>query len=900
MSLTFSTTKPIELFISYAHKDQHLRDQLETHLGSLKRDGFISTWHDRDIKAGEEWAGIINEHLNTAHIILLLVSPDFTASEYCNDIEVKRALERHTAGEAYVIPVILRRVDWRNTPFGKLQALPKDAKPVTSWKNRDEAFFDIAQGIRRVVEEQIAKSPTTHNPAPVQRTIVGFPPLTDPKIILQREEVVKDIYAKLTQPSITALVLSGIGGLGKSTLAALLYRYAEEQRLRGNGLFTSETLWLTLESAVTLVDLATSLFEALDKPFPDMSNLTPPSQAFALFNTLKTFEKPRLIILDQFENLLDWQTGYALPNRPGIGEWLDLLNGQQSACRFLLTSRPWPQGTHEFPPTYMQEYAVQGLGVAEGAALLRKQGVEVTQGTDIELHQAVVRSEGHPFSLTLLASILRRNRSLSLSLLFNNQLYAPLWSGDIARSLLDYIYTHQLSEPQRKLLQAFSIYREPVTLDAAQSLIAEIPKAHILPALNGLLAQHLLNAVGEGRYQLHAIVDSYAQNHFVEDNEQANQQALQATHGKAAQYYLQEAAKLCPPPGKRQGISDVHLLIEAIWHLCKAEQWKEAYELMEQEEIFTDLHQWGMNTILLELCTMLLSSADEWLPKRPQLANINYYMGQMYRALGQPDRGVRHAQEALNLYRELRNTLGEGLALNGLGRIYNALWEKDHALECYTQALSIYKEREDCGGEAQVLNNLGRVYYDLGLPMKARTCFENALSKSREVEDHDAEGRALHGLGMICRQFAETLEAQKYYEEALSVLRREGDRAEEGKILLDLGLLDQAAGRLEEAFHHSIQALAIHREVGARGWEGITLHNLGTLYFQMKNYSVSLACFLLAKDISEKRQRPIYDWAQEGVDALHKEVGEKSFDALLAQVEPQASQIVEKALKEGL
>jgi tetratricopeptide (TPR) repeat protein len=900
MSLT-SATKPIELFISYAHRDQRLRDQLETHLSSLKRDGFISTWHDRKIAAGEEWAGVINEHLNTAHIILLLVSSDFTASEYCNDVEVKRALERHTAGEAYVIPIILRRVDWRNAPFGKLQALPENAKPVTSWKNRDDAFFNIAQGIRRVVEEQITKPPATYNIASTQRTIVDFPPLTNPKIIQQREEAVKDIYARLSQPSITALVLTGIGGLGKSTLAALLYHYAEEQRLRGNGLFTSETLWLTLGSAVTLVDLAVSFFAALDKPFPDFSNLAPSHQALALFNALKTLEKPRIIILDQFENLLDWQTGRALPNRPGIGELLDLLNSQPSSCRLLLTSRPWPQGTHEFPPIYMQEYAVQGLSTAEGLTLLRKQGIELTQGTDGELRQAVVLCEGHALSLTLLASLLRRNRSLSLSLLFKDSLYTSLWSGDIARGLLDYIYTHQLSEPQRKLLQVFSIYREPVPLEAAQALIAEIPKAHILLALNVLLTQHLLNAVGEGegRYQLHAIVGGYVQNHFVESNEQANLQALQTTHGKAAQYYLQKAAKLCPPLGKRRGISDVHPLIEAVWHLCQAEQWQGAYELMEQEEIFTDLHRWGNDTVLLELYQMLLL-LDQWYPEHLQAANIYRYMGEICRSLGQLESGLRYSEMALSLYKDLKDRRGEGMVLNSLGRIYNAMEQKDLARECYVQALSIYKEIEDHRDEETVLNNLGRVYSDLGMLRQAQGCYEEALSKSREVGNCNEEGRALRGLGMVYVALRMDREAQKCYEEALGILRNVRDRAEEGKVLNNLGLLYGASGKIEEALKFLKQALHIHREVGSRDWEGRILNNLGVFYFKMNNYELALSCLLLAKEIYREVQVPRHSLAQKWIDALSKKVGEKSFDVLLAQIEPQASQIVEKALKEGL
>ena len=114
---------------------------------------MIDEWHDRRIGAGQEWAGAIDEHLNSADFVLLLVSADFLASDYCYDLEMTRALERHDAGDACVIPVILRSVDWRGAPFAKLQALPRDAKPVTSWPDRDEAFTDVARGIRQVVED---------------------------------------------------------------------------------------------------------------------------------------------------------------------------------------------------------------------------------------------------------------------------------------------------------------------------------------------------------------------------------------------------------------------------------------------------------------------------------------------------------------------------------------------------------------------------------------------------------------------------------------------------------------------------------------------------------------------------------------------------------------------------
>jgi hypothetical protein len=156
----------VSLFYSYSHKDEALRDELATHLSLLRRQGVISGWHDRRIAAGTEWAGQIDQHLEAADVILLLVSADFLASDYCYDKEMKRALERHGAGTARVIPVILRPCDWQSAPFWKLQALPKDGKPVTTWGNRDEAFTDIARCIRNAVTSIAAGAPAAPAAAP--------------------------------------------------------------------------------------------------------------------------------------------------------------------------------------------------------------------------------------------------------------------------------------------------------------------------------------------------------------------------------------------------------------------------------------------------------------------------------------------------------------------------------------------------------------------------------------------------------------------------------------------------------------------------------------------------------------------------------------------------------------
>lgn len=142
-----------DVFISYAHEDREMRDKLEKHLSNLKRQGFINVWHDGNIIPGSEWRPQIMHNLCTARIILLLISADFMASDFCYSIEMTEAIARHKANDARVIPIIVRPVDWKGAPFAELLVLPTDGKPVTRWPSYDDAFENVSKGIRRQIED---------------------------------------------------------------------------------------------------------------------------------------------------------------------------------------------------------------------------------------------------------------------------------------------------------------------------------------------------------------------------------------------------------------------------------------------------------------------------------------------------------------------------------------------------------------------------------------------------------------------------------------------------------------------------------------------------------------------------------------------------------------------------
>jgi hypothetical protein len=237
--------QPIRVFCSYSHLDEQLRDELSKHLSVLKRQGVISEWYDRLIPPGEKWAETIDDRINQAQIILLLISSDFLASDYCYEIEMKRALERDEKGEAIAIPIILRDCLWQDAPFGKLQALPKNGTPVEDWPKQDKAFKNIAEGIRQAVKR--LRDETARPAAPpkprrldieqfgqdlirqeVEEINVVHPYLLGDKFV-GREKELGDLTDWLVREEDKILCICDLGGTGKS---ALVWNWLHNQATR--------------------------------------------------------------------------------------------------------------------------------------------------------------------------------------------------------------------------------------------------------------------------------------------------------------------------------------------------------------------------------------------------------------------------------------------------------------------------------------------------------------------------------------------------------------------------------------------------------------------------------------------------------------------------------------------
>lgn len=285
---------PVEVFCSCAHEDEAWLYKLEAHLSSLKRQGFLSLWHSRLIEPGVDWARSVDTHIERASIILLLISADFLASDYCYGVEMKQALERHSSREARVIPILVRPVDWKGTPFAHLSVLPVDARALTAWENEDTALADVAAGIRRIVEDLPLLGVSV--PRHALPTIWNVP---YPRNIffVGRDGLLLHLYAQFhsNQPALsssTPRAISGLGGIGKTQVAVeYAYRYHQHYQV---------VLWTQADSQETLISSYMTIAKLLKLPELDAQEQSTSIQAVK--HWLHTHSQ-WLLILDNAEDL---------------------------------------------------------------------------------------------------------------------------------------------------------------------------------------------------------------------------------------------------------------------------------------------------------------------------------------------------------------------------------------------------------------------------------------------------------------------------------------------------------------------------------------------------------------------------------------------------------------------
>lgn len=823
-------SSPVEIFYSYSHKDEKLRDMLEKHLSMLKNEGVIAAWHDRKIGGGQEWAGEIDEHLNSARIILLLISSDFLASKYCYDIEVKRAMERHEAGEARVIPIILRPVDWSGAPFGKLQGFPKDAKPVTKWTNRDDAFRDIALGIRATVEELRASGPDAapQNPHFSPRRgevghpkqgglprICNLPHLRNPNFT-GREELLKLLHDSLTSGKAAALTqaMTGLGGVGKTqTAVEYLYRHAAEYEV---------AWWIRSEEPAKLASDYAALAEPLrlgEKGAQDQRTIVQAVRG-ALAGTGRW-----LIVFDNAtgpDEIRDFLppggTGHVLvtSRNPAFGKVAHTLKVQAmssaEAVEFLLKR-------------------FQGGGEKEAAALAEALGY-----LPLALEQAGAYIEEHGQTFAGYLKLFRSHQKevLSRGKKEKDVSVATTWE-------LSFVEVEKKSEAGGQLMNLCAFLApDDIGREMLRGGVKHLPEPLASAVADdlqwdeavGALRKYSLVEVQDGALSVHRLVQAVVRDRLDEEGRKS----------------WAEAAVKVVNSGFPFDSDDVRT-----WSQC-ARLLAHALASVEHAEKLQ---------VGLKASSRLLNQVGLYLRGRAELSGAKHAMERALK-IDEAAYGAEHPDVAVDV--------------SNLGGVLKDLGDFAGARACYERALKINEVADgpDHPSVAGAVNNLGSVLRSLGDLAGARACFERALKIDEATygPDNSTVANRLNNLGLVLRELGDLAGARARYERALKIQQvAYGDHPIVATLVTNLGNVLNLLGDLAGARACCERALKIdeaaygpyHPEVAT------DLNNLANVLYGLGDLSGARACCERALQIFERvlgKDHPSTQLARRNLESL--------------------------------
>ncbi len=869
-----------EIFYSYAHKDEKLRDELDKHLYNLQRQGLITEWYDRDISAGTEWERDIDTHLDSAHVILLLISPDFMSSEYCYSIEMKRALERHKAGEARVIPIILRPVDWQGAPFSKLQALPKNAKAVTRWRNQDEAFVDIATGIRKslkklrvTLSENTAQSPARPNDtskaasdslptlpvvkeaelAPVWKVPYRQNPFfTDRENILQQ---LRDMFTKEGTASVKRpVVLSGLGGIGKTQIVVeYAYRYRQDYHV---------VLWAKADSSEVLASELASFASLLNLPGKREQD-----QQYAVDAVKRWLEVHSnwLLILDNIEDLK--MVYEYLPAEP--------------RGHILLTTRTQVVGG------IAQRLDIEKLAVEDGALLLlRRAGLLTTTAAVLES-----ASEHDRMQARTIAEVLG-----GLPLAIDQ---AGAYIEETGASLQGYLdlyasrRTHLLkergglvSDHPESVTTTLSISFEKVehVNPAAAELLRFLAFLHPDAIPDELLkfgasqSGPILRAVANDALELNRAIGELRKYSLVRRNSDGAMLTIHRLVQAVLKDDMDEQTQRQWAESAVRAVNQSFPKVEfATWQACQQylpqaqvcsvliETWQfvfpEAARLLHEAGKY--LHERGQYIEAAPLIAQALAIREQTLGAEDlDVADSLNELAELYRHQGKYTEAEPLYQRALTIRENILGPVHPDVAtsLNNLARPYHHLARYAEAEPLYQRALAI--REQTLGSEhpdfAASLNDLALLYFTQGYYAKAEPFDQRALAIREQVlgPNHPETAKSLNNLASLYQEQSRYTEAEPLYQRALAIRERvldpnHPDTAESLNNLASLYKLQSRYGEAEPLFK---RALEIHEQVLSPNHPDTakSLGNLASLYGDQSRYSEAEPLFKRALEIHEQ------------------------------------------------
>jgi predicted ATPase len=867
MSMTQEPTKALELFYSYAHTDERWRKRLEIHLSNLQRQGFIVAWHDRNISAGTTWANEIDAHLNTAQIILLLISPDFIASDYCYSIEMKRAMERHQAGEARVIPVILRPTDWEGTPFKQLQALPSNARPLSRWQNRDGALLDVVNGIREAVKELLAStsvplmprssiqetvsskivlpaalaSSTTDEkrpditaislkPEPIWKVPTTFTPLVG------RDQDVSTACALLTRPEVRLLTLLGAGGIGKTRLAIHIATEVRD----------------AFPDGVCFVPLAPISDPTLVIPTIAHELDIQETGAQPIFEHLKTslLDRHILLILDNFEQIVT--------ARSQVEELL-------AACqtvKMLMTSRVvlGIQGEQEFqvPPlalpdlTHLPEHEMLSHYAAITLFLQRARAVlssfELTQDNARAIAEICARLDGLPLAIELAAARIRvlppqallARLSQRMQVLTGGARTAPARQQTL-RNTIAWSY-NLLAEQEQRLFRQLSVFVGGCSLAAAEAVCSSSSNSNaalsVLDGVSSLVEQSLLQQTeqkgGEPRYMMLETIREYGLEALEASGEE------EATRHAHASYFLALAEDEQIGPQRIMWLDRLERNLDNVraamqWSIVQAETRKDEQSLELALRLGGELgYFWVVRGHVSEGRNFLerVLTLGQGGTVGPARANALQRAGILAAEQHDIDRARVLLEESLLLFREFNDARNSAYTLRKLAGFANY----KEARMLLEEAMAFSREVNDMQGIASAREILGWKALSQGDYTSAHSIAEECLEAFKALDDRRSIAGSLKLLGETIFFQGDDESASILLEESLARFREVDDKSSIADTLYHLGQVVLHRGDVATAHALAEDSLGIHKEIESPSGQSRSLALLAKVALRQGDY----------------------------------------------------------------
>ncbi|WP_165423853.1 FxSxx-COOH system tetratricopeptide repeat protein [Ktedonosporobacter rubrisoli] len=880
MSFT-SLSQAVKIFFSYATsspKDKRLFKKLAAHLSVLRRQRLIDEWYDSAISVGNNFSQIIENQLRSADIIVLLISAEFLASPRCYEYEMQRALELSTSGKARLIPVILSPIDWETLPLVNYAPLPMGGTPLSLKRNLDAGLVEVAQGIRKVVEELAGQLKRVRIRLATPKLPMCHCSYRQNAFFTDRETILEAVsssftFAQTRQPRI--LTLNGLGGIGKTQIAL-------EYLHRTSHLYRS-IVWLNSSSRETLSTEVSNLAEKLGLPERDHAD---EGQLFAAVKDWLQNQTSWLLVLDHLDDLAlidlivpSQGSGHVIltTHIQTLGEITSMIPITQldidASVLFLLKRSGIIRGKTplaQTPPEAIEQaraiaQALDGFPLAldQAGAYLEETGcglnnyltlLQQERVTLLSRRGRIVSTQNHPESVTITLTLaiekVIQQRPTNLQLL---RLLAFLQPEAIPYELL-VDGAAELNEPLRSLaaqplalnealadLHSYSLLH--YLADTTILRIRRIIQAVLIDALprrqQRQWASQVIRMVNRVFPEVHFAVRAKCERYLPQAQHCASLITRYQLSSKEAGQLLERLGFYCYQKACYQ---------EAEKYLSQALQLQEQHHRAEAQEIASTLNALGLlyhrqaryqeaesvHLRALELREQVLG------PTHPQTAESLYNLAVLYGSLGQYQQAEQFYQRVLSIDEQTNGPEHPGTAktLNNLGLIYMQQGKYTQAETAYKRALAIY-ERTLPPNDPDLtypLNGLGALAEKHGDYQQAELFYQRALFIREQAleEVHPDIAYSLNKSASVYEAQGKDRQAEELYQRALSIVEevQGSDHPDVALYLNNLAFLADKKGNLQQAEQFYLRALNIYERAFGANHPAVAdvLNNLGVLY----------------------------------------------------------------------